>query len=357
MTDTKGESATPATLETKKSKSGRFSALLLLLLAIIAALYSAGWAYARSQYDKVIEEQLLILKEKGTDLACEDRKVGGYPFRLEVTCDAPVLERKGAPRLSAKELRSISMIWNPFFIILELDGPLMIEDKNQPPLRLEASTLRASINTDKGEVGRISISSENAALFQHEDNLLLAKAENVEAHTRKIPDTNNGDRDIIFIAKNAEWPDAPIRAQPFDAGFSATARAIEQHFTNALPKTLNSWIQSEPKLDHIRLKIKNRRMTIDTTGTLDVERNGLINGRGTVAVAGLDALLQTLGPGLLPQGLGGAATALFAARPVTLDDQEAQAFDITIANGKLRMGPLLITEIPPVQDIVPAYAP
>src|ERR1700753_4115037 len=57
-----------------------------VLLGIIAVAWSAFWFFAASQVDVQADAWRAREAQSGRVYDCAKRSVGGYPFRLEVTC-------------------------------------------------------------------------------------------------------------------------------------------------------------------------------------------------------------------------------------------------------------------------------
>jgi hypothetical protein len=57
-----------------------------MLLLIIAIVWSAFWFYAASQVDVQANAWRAREAQSGRVYDCARRSVGGFPFRLEVTC-------------------------------------------------------------------------------------------------------------------------------------------------------------------------------------------------------------------------------------------------------------------------------
>ena len=63
----------------------------------------------------------------GRQWTCADRQVGGYPFRIAVACGSLTLSRvPSRPRWAGST--SIAQVYQPGFVITEIEGPLRVSD-------------------------------------------------------------------------------------------------------------------------------------------------------------------------------------------------------------------------------------
>src|SRR5262245_53083068 len=98
----------------KPSRLGLYIPFGLLLIFIAAC--SAAWLWARGETDARLDAGVEALRRAGYELSWSERKIGGYPFRLDVTLtDAHVRDRSGwaldAPRLEAEAFLHAPTHW------------------------------------------------------------------------------------------------------------------------------------------------------------------------------------------------------------------------------------------------------
>jgi hypothetical protein len=68
--------------------------LPFIILGTLAAIWSGIWYYAASKTETVIIDTLIKEASQGREWACPNRRVSGFPFRIEVTCDSPTFISK-----------------------------------------------------------------------------------------------------------------------------------------------------------------------------------------------------------------------------------------------------------------------
>src|SRR6478752_1248866 len=114
------------TLPTRRRQSRFWLYGPFLLLVILAAAWSAFWFYARARAYAEIDTALAREAERGRTWTCTDRTIGGYPFRIELRCNALALTstRWGdAVRIETGPALAVGQIYSPSLVIFELSGP------------------------------------------------------------------------------------------------------------------------------------------------------------------------------------------------------------------------------------------
>lgn len=176
-----------ASRDSRRSVSGRI--LLLAAFIVLAAIaYTAGWHYVAGQIDTRVEAALTSLEERGIEAICTNRAVRGYPFRIGVFCDdIAVANAAEGVAFSAGELRSAGQIYNPLFLVGELDGPASVTLPNGlPQLAFDWENLRASVRLAQPLPERLSVEGRNikAGPAAQGSASAMLQADSAEAHLR-----------------------------------------------------------------------------------------------------------------------------------------------------------------------------
>ena len=139
---------------TRASATGRLRRHWRLILVVSMALVVAGWSIlwlvaaqttAGNLGDWVAQEQVL-----GRNWTCADRRLGGFPFRIEVTCDRPSFQGAvgGADvtgRLGA--LFAAAEVYAPTSVAVAVEGPLdiAVERSAAPACRMDIAGDRSRL--------------------------------------------------------------------------------------------------------------------------------------------------------------------------------------------------------------------
>jgi hypothetical protein len=108
----------------------------VVLVVALAVLWTGLWFYAASAAEVTITRWLEREAGAGRIYDCGERKIAGYPFRIEVRCTEANVELRGVTAPVALKLTEILVVWQvyqPTLVISELSGPLMIAEPGRPP--------------------------------------------------------------------------------------------------------------------------------------------------------------------------------------------------------------------------------
>jgi hypothetical protein len=138
------------------------------VVAVGVALWTGAWFFIRAEIGRQVDATLAALAERGVVVDCPDRGIGGWPFRIEVTCAAPTLsfaDGRGDLRLAG--LGVSALVYRPNHVIAELVGPASLRRTavGAVPADVDADweSLRFSLNLDKGRLGRFSLETRRLA--------------------------------------------------------------------------------------------------------------------------------------------------------------------------------------------------
>jgi len=359
-----------------------------VLALIFVVLWTIAWFYASAKVESTIAGWREREAQVGRIYACATQTIGGFPFRIDVTCSDPSAEFRGAQPATAlkwKDLHVVANVFSPTRLVGELTGPLMIGEPGQLP-DMSANWRNAEI-----VVRGIPIAPESVTLTLDDANVervagsgseSVFKAKSAEFTGRMIEGSAASNPVIGFTLKlaSATAPAVhPAAATPFDVDASAVLRGLKDFG----PKTWEDRFREIQAADG-RLEVKNARVQQGdiisvTTGQLGLTSRGLLDGELRMVVANFDKLVQTLGldrmmaqataPGgqfgaainsldrILP-GLGNiarqnAGPAVIAGlgligQPTELEGKRAMAVPLRFADGMVTMGPIPLGPTPPL---------
>lgn len=113
--------------EAPRRKSRRILWLAAAIVVAIAA-YTAGWFYIGGELEAQTRQAIARINAQGKRAGCERAEARGYPFRIGLFCDSVRYEdAMGGVAVSAGPLRSAAQIYDPYFVVSEIDGPARLE--------------------------------------------------------------------------------------------------------------------------------------------------------------------------------------------------------------------------------------
>lgn len=344
------------TLPTRRRQSRFWLYGPFLLLVILAAAWSAFWFYARARASAEIDTALAREAERGRAWTCTDRTIGGYPFRIELRCNALALTstRWGdAVRIETGPALAVGQIYSPSLVIFELSGPAKATLPEGRTLDLTWTNLDASFAWRNPERFALVASDLTAVLTVPGLNPETWGSKTLEAHLRRNPTRPALEQavDIAVSAKGTVLPPINALLGNTDTGeidLQATLTQAESFRKGFNPDALESWRAANGIFDLTRLVSTKGKARVDGSGQLLLDPAHRVAGDLRLAAAGIEQI-GGIRIGNLLGGLGGllggrgadAATApgLTPLPPVSLRD------------GRVFIGPFRL----PLQPLPPLY--
>ena len=189
------------------SNAGRKIRWLGIAVAVIVALYSAGWFFVASKFETFLGQFVNQASPGNVSVTCGKLATGGFPFLIGFTCDTTeIYNQSSGDKVTAGALRAAARIYYPGTGIVELQGPADIALDDGSELEATWQKLRSSFHASFTGLSELSLEGDvpairiNAATFGLPFDL---KAREAELHARQ----NNGDLDLAVIANDFEWLD------------------------------------------------------------------------------------------------------------------------------------------------------
>jgi len=373
-----------------------------VLVLLAAAAWSAFWFYAASQVDKQFEGWRSREARSGRAYDCADRSVSGFPFRLEVRCERPlvtlVAQTAARTQFTARlsDILVVAQVYDPTRIIAEFTGPATVGERSDvPSFAADWSVGRASVVGLPVSPQRVSMVFDNPALDRVSGSARtpLLRAGHLELHTRLL----EGLLDAAPVVESALQLTAatlqdmhPILAEPFDADIRAQLRGLKDVAPKPWPDRFREIQAAGGRLDFTRSRVQQGDTVAVAAGALGLTPNGYLDGELTMTVAGLARVAPLLGldklfsegvsqatvdriaPGVsardvnkvigaldrMVPGLGNlarrnanaGAVAVISAigQPSTLEGREARAFTLRFSEGAVMIGPVKVAQTPPL---------
>ncbi|CAH1668128.1 conserved hypothetical protein [Hyphomicrobiales bacterium] len=327
-----------------------------LLLLLLAVAWSAFWFYARGRAAAEIDAALAREAERGRTWTCADRTIGGYPFRIELRCNALALTstRWGdAVRVETGPAVAVGQIYSPGLVIFELTGPAKVTLPDNRSLALSWTNLDASLAWRNPERFALVASDLSGVLSAPGANPETWSSKTLEAHLRRNPARPATDQavDIAITAKGTVLPPIDALLGNSDTGeiaLQATLTQSESFRKGFNPDALESWRGAKGTLELTRLSSTKGKARVDGSGVLQLDPTHRVSGDLRLAAAGIEQI-GGIRIGNLLGGLGGllggrgadAATApgLTSLPPVSLRE------------GRVFLGPIRL----PLQPLPPLY--
>ncbi len=335
-------------------------ALPLALVIVLAVGWSIYWFVAADFAEARIERLIARQAERGTEITCEERTLGGFPFRFTLTCSNAriILSRSDqVVEIKLPELRGIVQAYNLTHGIGELTGPMEItlRQTGRPDraARIAWSSALVSAQTSSLEISGGDLSANDISIWTglyvgDLDGDPVSTIARYEAHIRRSGEGegvgNLPDLDFATTATELVVPlPAPARGNVTigEASLSGTAFDLPLDERGNMQQFLRSWQQAGGKLDIARLWLNGTDTVINAAGELLLSPSGRPEGNLAVDIAGIDQLLQQVNRSE-NSSLAGMAQFMAlmvrsVATPSSVQDRPALRIDVEIDDGDAKI--------------------
>ena len=352
----------------KKELSAMRYIVLIAAIAIGLAAYTVFWFHVKGEAEANIAAWVQERRAAGDTVDYAALDIGGYPFRIEATVAKPVFGRVDASRswtIEGDKLSVVAAPWNLGHIVAYHDGPFEIHYRSMTANEGE----RAIDLTGHSEAAGAS-AIWKGGVWDHADvefsNLMMTarsataplSAGHLEFHVRKMhPNTPEDPGGIdqparseyALEASDVTFPGAT--EQPLGPTIQTLNAVIEVHGDKPLGKTIpeiEAWRDAGGTLDVKSLDLSWGPLKMKLNGSLALDEANRPVGALTAQFTDYDKLIDSItgsaetgeGPGL-KKFLDGLVKA--SGQP-----QNTLSLPFSMQEGTLYLGPIPVTNLPPV---------
>lgn len=210
-----------------------------IAVAIVAALYSAGWFFVASKFEDLLKGYL----DGGgpVEVRCPGLATSGFPFLIGFTCDRTEVV-DGGNSLTAGAFRAAARIYSPGSAVVELDGPANVSLADGSSVAAEWKSMRSSFSVGFSQLKTLSSVGEDVKLNYLSEalyNAITARASHGEFHIRGNGDTLEAAvlaRDFQLGVEGAD-PILPVLSTSLKITFDGKAGLLEGRPLVAKPVT------------------------------------------------------------------------------------------------------------------------
>ncbi|CAM5776484.1 hypothetical protein LMIY3S_05550 [Labrys miyagiensis] len=341
-------------------RSSRRIFLPTMVLGVLALAWSGFWWYATSRVDTEMDRFIAKQAELGRQINCEQRSVGGYPFRIEVHCASPSVEGTRAGKaFSAKlgEINAVAQVYQPNKVLLEAKSPMVLVDKEGDGVTVTSNwtsaEASAAIWTSGPQNADIVVKGLTTVVDRGGNAETLFDNANVEAHVRVAEGANAAPGAYDLAADVDAKALAPVdmflgATSPLSATFRGTITKIDLS-PMPMEDRLRDWADNGGTLTITQAQLNRGPSSVKANGTVGLESSGHPSGDLVVALSGVPELADTLKqsghvPASLTSLLGVGLTML--GKPTNIDGKAAVEVPVRVANGKVNIGAFPAGKVP-----------
>ncbi len=330
----------------RRSRFWLYTPFVLLLLVAIA--WSVAWFVIRNRAAEALDSWVAAEARNGRQWTCQDRQIGGYPFRIEIICGSLGLKH-GVVNASFGRVESVAQVYQPRLVITEIEGPLRLTD-GAVTVQGTWDLLQASVHVAPNGLQRLSLAANapRVTVTGLAPQDFTTSGKHLELHVRPNPSrVQEKAYDAAASISEARIPvldDLVGGAEPSNLDTDLTVTQAQGFQGRPIVEELERWRKAGGKLDILRLSAAKGGRRMEAKGELRVDELHRPAGELNIAAAGLDGLLGNV----MGRRNGALASALLGQLSGGQGNPKAQLSPLPplhLENGFLSLGPFVIPNL------------
>jgi hypothetical protein len=303
------------------------------LIALAAIAISVWWLVASRMADAAFDRWMANEAVAGRQWTCEARRLGGFPFRVELGC-APftmVADKGDVTSLSLGGFVAVAQTYDPKHVLVDFASPLKTSTPDGQSASLSWRAMRSSLHMANAiRADRVSWSADDIAL-ETSNPLIAGTLAHAEFHLRKVENEADQRADLETVLA---LHDAKLRgvgdAGQFDAHLIAKKGWLVAD--NPTLSGIDEWRADGGEMVIDQWEAKRGDESLSLKGSLGLDEGRRLNGKLDVSATGLGDVLKSFGPSPFGGSIGAGQVSL----------------PLRFANGRVMVGPLKLAELPPL---------
>lgn len=328
---------TPGTTSGARSASRKIR-WLGIAVAIVVALYSAGWFFVASKFETFLKDQLDGAGP--ADIKCPGLATSGFPFLIGFTCDKTEIV-DGGNSLTAGAFRAAARIYSPGSAVVEVDGPANVSLADGSSVTAEWKSMRSSFSVGFTRLKTFSAVGEDVNLNYLGDalyNAITAKASHGEFHIRG----NGNDLEAAVLARNFE-----LGAEGADPILPVLSTSLQITFADRIGVLEGQRLAAKPvrgDLTSFKIEMPDG-LYGELSGPYEIDSEGYISGEFKTHLEKLDLWEKHLLK-LFPDGESTISGMTALLRGLAKDDKVT--VNLMVDKGTITLSMVPIGHIPPL---------
>ena len=286
-----------------RRRKRRYIGTLILFLALVGG-WSYLWYYATGKAEVAIDGWRAREAKAGRIYTCGSQSIGGYPFRIEVTCDkAAAVFRSNQPPVEIKtsSILVTAQLYQPTLLISDFYGPLTIADLGHAPnIIVNWKLAQSSVRGTPSAPERISLVFDQPVVERINGNnrQSVLKAQHIEVHGRLAAGsvTNKPIIETVLRLRAAAAPELhPAAAMPIDADITTLLRGLNDFSPKPWSARFRELQAVDGRVDITQARVQQGDTIAVGDGTLSLNTSGRLQGQLRVTVANIEPFLAAVG--------------------------------------------------------------
>ena len=286
-----------------RRRKRRYIGTLILFLALVGG-WSYLWYYATGKAEVAIDGWRAREAKAGRIYTCGSQSIGGYPFRIELTCDkAAAVFRGNQPPVEIKtsSILVAAQLYQPTLLISDFYGPLTIADLGHAPnIIVNWKLAQSSVRGTPSAPERISLVFDQPVVERINGNnrQSVLKAQHIEVHGRLAAGsvTNKPIIETVLRLRAAAAPELhPAAAMPIDADITTLLRGLNDFSPRPWSARFRELQAVDGRVDITPARVQQGDTIAVGDGTLSLNTSGRLQGQLRVTVANIEPFLAAVG--------------------------------------------------------------
>ena len=285
-----------------RRRKRRYIGTLILFLALVGG-WSYLWYYATGKAEVAIDGWRTREAKAGRIYTCGSQSIGGYPFRIELTCDkAAAVFRGNQPPVEIKtsSILVAAQLYQPTLLISDFYGPLTIADLGHAPnIIVNWKLAQSSVRGTPSAPERISLVFDQPVVERINGNnrQSVLKAQHIEVHGRLAAGsvTNKPIIETVLRLRAAAAPELhPAAAMPIDADITTLLRGLNDFSPRPWSARFRELQAVDGRVDITQARVQQGDTIAVGDGTLSLNESGRLQGQLRVTVANIEPFLAAV---------------------------------------------------------------
>ena len=336
------------------SRWPRRLASLALALAAVAAAWSGLWFFAAQQIGSRMDSWMVSQKRAGRVWACPQRRIGGFPFKIELSCDQPGFSVTLGDRVvtgTLKRLLVLAQISAPTELFTTAESPLELDvGESQRHVTLDWASLNLRLHGLASAVPQADLVMTRPAAVLRRDGEpdQTGTAEALALHAEPSPQRPAGDHVVdawLTISKLAVPALDGLSGSPVPADIATSVTLSQADFPKGLTaaQLLERWRRADGRFEVTSASVVKGKMTLEGSGHVGLDVEHRVEGRLDAKAAGLEPMLARLGVPVAALNVGNALNGLLKlgkGQQPTIASAVTLPLPLKFDNGHVYFGPL-----------------
>lgn len=330
-----------------KSGSNKRLMILLVLIILIAIVYTIGWFYVANKLETRARSDIARMNEQGMGVQCEDLRTGGFPVRVNVICDSVSWQRPEAGMaFHAGYFASGAPVYAPWSLTNRMSGPAFIEFPGITPLEVNWSNFTSNARLAKPVPTEIALSARDVVVGLRTDP---SKSEPI-GKLEQMDFSVDGSGDLLKL--NGRFSGFKLQGDRIGIGQSPEFDGLIDLDISDAASLLSR------RENDLRGSLRGHGGTIrqafistgsgamvSVDGNFTIDLDGLVDGDLKLKLVNPQAL-AAIGQNLFPAQGGNIATMMFAMNAMPKDENGNPTLPIAIRKGKMQSGFIPLGRLP-----------